>query len=287
MQMSNYISAYKALARPKHWLKNILIFVPLVYSNNLTNFGLFVSTTMCFAAFCFISSGVYVVNDIIDVEQDRRHPAKNKRPIASGQVGKRTAVVFAIILFLLGLCLTIWGYSSYLVLLFAVLYVFLNLAYSFFLKHCVIVDCFCIAAGFILRIYAGGSAINGRISEWLLLTMTAAALFMAFGKRRGEIIQVADTTTRNVLANYDLQFLNGMVFVCAGLSVVFYSLWAMVNISAMVYTVPLIIFIICKYLLIIHGGKSYGDPMSVILEDKTLVVAIGIFGFLSILLLYL
>jgi len=282
-----HIRAYITLARPKHWLKNLLIFLPLLYARNLANPDLLMLTAMCFVVFCFISSGVYIVNDIIDVEKDRQHPIKNTRPIASGIVEISEAVVFALFLFVLGFSVAILGWSNYLVALFALSYILLNLAYSFFLKHYAIVDCFCIAAGFTLRIYAGSAASNDRITEWLFLTMIAVSLFMAFGKRRGEMMLVADVVmTRKVLASYDLQFLNGAVFACAGLTIVFYSLWAVTSVSAMIYTVPLVIFIICKYLLVVHNCNSFGDPTSVILGDKTLLVTIGIFGLLSTILLY-
>ena len=172
--------------------------------------------------------------------------------------------------------------------MFIAVYVALNLAYSFVLKHYVIVDCFCIAAGFVLRVFAGGAASDASITEWLFLTMIAASLFMAFGKRQGEITRITDTsTTRKVLANYDMQFLNGMTFVCAGLSIAFYALWAMTSVRLMVYTVPIIIFIICRYLLIAGGNDSYGDPTSTIVGDKSLITALSILVLLSAILLYL
>ena len=202
--------------------------------------------------------------------------------------GKKQAAIFAVLL-LIGGFLLILPCRGGITFLYALLYVLLNLAYSFKLKHIAIIDCFCIAGGFILRILAGGAAIDDVVSEWLFLTMITASLFMAFGKRRGEMIRITDTgATRKVLANYDVAFLNGMVFVCAGLSIVFYSLWSMAhNVSAMIYTVPLVIYIIAKYLLIIHDKTSHGDPTSVILADKGLIIALGILGLSSIILLYL
>jgi 4-hydroxybenzoate polyprenyltransferase len=242
----------------------------------------------CFLAFCLISSAVYVINDIIDAPKDRLHPEKCSRPIANGKIKVSIAVVYAVGLLAAGISLTLFGYGDYYVLLFASIYFILNLAYSFGLKNIAIVDCFCIAAGFILRIFAGGAAGNAPISEWLFLTMVAATLFMAFGKRRGEMVQVSDSgTTRKVLESYDLNFVNGMIYTCAGLSVVFYALWAIQSVPTMIYTVPLIIFIICKYLLIVHGKSSNGDPTSVILGDKGLMTAILLFGVISVLLLYL
>jgi hypothetical protein len=126
------------------------------------------------------------------------------------------------------------------------------------------------------------------VSEWLFLAMVAVSLFLAFGKRRGEMIHVTDTgTTRKVLTSYNLNFLNGMVFTFAGLSIVFYSLWAVIYIPLMIYTVPPVILIVCRYLLVVYGETSQGDPTSVILGDKWLIVMVGIFGLISALLLYL
>ncbi|MCL2828079.1 MAG: UbiA prenyltransferase family protein [Oscillospiraceae bacterium] len=282
------IRPFIVLVRPKHWLKNGLLFVPILYARNLFEVDLFLGVVWAFIAFCLLSSAIYVVNDLVDVERDRRHPIKCGRPIASGQVGRRQAVCLTILLFLGGFSLAILGSDTIFVFLFALCYVLLNLAYSFRLKHYAIIDCFCIAAGFILRIYAGGAASHDGITEWLFLTMTAVSLFLAFGKRRGEMLCVSDAgTTRQVLTRYNLQFLNGIIFVTAGLAVIFYALWAMANAAAMVYTVPLVIFIVCRYLLMIHEANAQGDPTSVILGDSVLLTALGVFGLLSLAVLYL
>ena len=282
------IRPFVVLARPKHWLKNVLLFVPILYARNLFEPDLLISTVWAFFAFCLLSSAVYVVNDLADVRRDQQHPTKRERPIASGRIGRPQAVCFAAFLFGAGFSLAFWGTDAVFVLLFAACYVLLNLAYSFWLKHIAILDCFCIAAGFVLRIYAGGAASRDGITEWLFLTMTAISLFLAFGKRRGEMLCVSDAgATRRVLAQYNLRFLDGMLFVSAGLAIIFYALWAMVNVTAMVYTVPLVIFIVCRYLLILHGETSHGDPTTIIWGDKGLLAALGLFGVLSVVLLYL
>jgi 4-hydroxybenzoate polyprenyltransferase len=276
------------LLRPKHWLKNILIFVPLVYAFHLTEIGLLLSTIRCFVAFCFVSSAVYVVNDIADAERDRLHPTKRERPIAAGAVGKETAAILSLLLFAVGFALAVFGYRDYYVAVFTALYVLLNLAYSLFLKDIVLIDCFCIAAGFVLRVYAGGAAGDSPISGWFFVTIVAVSLFMAFGKRRGEMLSVTDATaTRKVLASYDSQFIDGIIFLCAGLAIVFYALWTMVSATMMIYTVPLVIFIVCRYLLIIRAKQASGDPVATILGDKGLLLAGLLFGLGSMALLYL
>jgi len=168
------------LARPKHWVKNILVFVPIVYAQGLSDLGAVFAALMSFAAFCLVASAVYVINDIVDAEKDAAHPVNRARPIASGRVGKQGAALFATILVVAGL--SVAGlFGGWVVMLFALAYVLLNLLYSFFIKNVPVLDCFCIAAGFVIRIYAGGAAIGEGISEWLFLTVTFGALFMAFG----------------------------------------------------------------------------------------------------------
>jgi len=293
------------LMRPKHYLKNALVFVPLVYSFNLIDMGLFFNVSVCFVALCLIASGIYTVNDIIDCEKDKSHPKNKTRPIASGEISKNAATNFALMLFLSGFALLLFYFGFVLappdgwlshsepgavtMLFFCGLYVVLNLVYSIKWKHIAVIDCFCIAAGFILRVFIGGAASGlTHISEWMFLTIAAGSLFLAFGKRRGELIQLGETG-RKVLSDgggYTLEFLNGAVFSCASVSIVFYALWAMTSGPQMVYTVPLLIFIICKYLLNTHIKDSYGDPVTVIFSDKVLICAIIIFGMLSILFLY-
>ena len=279
---------YIKLMRPKHYLKNALVFVPIMYSQNLNDLPMLFSVFAAFVALCLIASGIYAVNDIADAEKDAAHPANKYRPIAAGIISKPAAAGFAVFLFAAGFVIVL-VFGNTLVLIFTASYAVLFLAYSVTLKHIAVIDCFCIAAGFVLRIYIGGAAmdIGELVSEWLFLTITAGSLFMAFGKRRGEMVRTDDkATARKVLGGYNLEFLNGIIFSCAGVTAVFYALWAMTNAEFMIYTVPLVVFIICKYLLNIHCGKSYGDPVTVIFGDKMLVGAIIVFGALSLVFLY-
>jgi len=262
------------LMRPKHYIKNALVFVPVMYAGDAGDLGMLLSVIICFTAFCFAASGIYVVNDIFDKQSDAVHPVKRQRPVASGRISVPAAAVFAA--FLIGAGVAFAAFGGRWVLLFLGLYIVLNLAYSFKLKHFVIIDCFCVAAGFVIRIYAGGAAVGAYISEWLFLTITAGSLFMAFGKRRGDKIK-----------GYNAEFLNGIIFACASLSVVFYALWAMAGENFMIFTVPLFIFILCKYLLAVYDdSENYGDPVSLILGDKVLICAVFAFAVLSFVLLY-
>lgn len=243
------------------------------------------SAGVVFVVFCLLASAVYIVNDIADQKKDAAHPIKKFRPIASGNVGKKTGFALVLFLCVLGFGL-VFFVGNGLVALFALMYMGLNLVYSWKLKHLPVVDCFCIAAGFVFRIYAGGFAIGEVVSEWLFLTVMSAALFMAFGKRRGEMRQLDEGDLRSSLSGYTPSLLDGIVFVFAGLAVVFYSLWTMTSVGAMIFTVPLVVFIVCKYLLAIFHEKSFGDPISIIFADKLLLAAIGLFGILSFVFLY-
>ena len=278
------MSPYIKEVRIKSWLKNIFVFIPLVFSLELLNAEKLMMTIIAFIAFCLASSAIYVFNDICDAEKDASHPVKHTRPIASGAIPKQGAVAFAALLAVAGITASLA--AGWLVVVLIAAYILLNLMYSLWLKRKPVFDCFCIAAGFVLRVYTGGAASGEYISDWLFLTVIAMSLFMAFGKRRGELIKLGDTATREVLQQYDLKFLDGMMFVCAGLSIVFYSLWTMYRGSNMIYTVPLIIFLVSKYLLLIYNNDSHGDPTAVIFEDKTLLACCGLYGLLTIALLY-
>ena len=278
------MKSYVKEMRVKSWIKNVFVFVPLVFALELRNAEKLLATLIAFAAFCLVSSAIYVFNDICDADKDATHPIKRARPIASGAISKRSAAVFAALLAIAGIAVGASVGVSAVVLIAA--YTMLNLLYSLWLKHIPVLDCFCVATGFVLRVYTGGAASGEHISDWLFLTVAAASLFMAFGKRRGELLKVGDTATRKVLRLYDAVFLNGMVFVCAGLSIVFYALWAMYRGSNMIYTVPIILFLVSKYLLLIHNSDSHGDPMTVVFEDKILLLSCAAYALLVILFLY-
>jgi len=276
---------YLKLLRPKSWLKNVFVFIPITFALELSDLERLKATIIAFIAFCLISSAVYILNDICDAERDATHPVKCKRPIASGVIRKPAAFVFFFLLIISGFAI---GYNSNTTaLLFIAAYLAINLFYSFWLKHIPIFDCFCIAAGFVLRVFTGGASYGGGVSDWLFLTVVTMSLFMAFGKRRGELIKTDGTSTRVVLEHYNLLFLNGLMFACAGLSIVFYSLWAMSRGSYMIYTVPLIIFIVCKFLLLVCDTDSHGDPTTVIFSNKTLLISCVIYAAVTVGLLYM
>lgn len=284
MKMKRSIGNYLKEMRIKSWLKNAFVFFPIVFSMELFIWDKLIEAIILALAFCLISSAIYVMNDISDVEKDRKHEVKKNRPIASGAISISHAWILFIFLMITGFGLGFWvNLSSFLLLL---VYVFINVLYSKWLKSKAIIDCFCIATGFLLRVLVGGTIVSGGVSDWMFLTVLALSLFMAFGKRRGELHSYTDGETRDVLEVYEMSFLNGIVFMCAGLSMVFYSLWSVSEKSDLIITVPVVLFIIMRYLLLVFSGREEADPTSLILSDKTLLVSCGICALIMIVMLY-
>ena len=253
---------YLKQMRIKSWLKNLFVFFPIIFSLELFEWNKLIQAVILALSFCLISSAVYVLNDINDVENDRNHAVKKNRPIASGQISFPCA-------WMLLVCLTIAGFGlAFSVNLFSLLlilaYVVINILYSKWLKTKVVIDCFCIAAGFVLRVMVGGTIVSDGVSGWMFLTVVSLSLFMAFGKRRGELHNYGAGGTREVLDVYEMSFLNGIVFMCAGLTMVFYSLWSISQESNLVYTVPIVLFIVIRYLLLVFSGRSEADRKSVV-----------------------
>jgi len=201
--------------RPKQWLKNIFIFAPIIFSQNIFYLPLLLKTTIAFITFCILSGSMYILNDLKDLEEDKLHPIKLKRPIASGELKKLPAILFFVILcslsFVLAITLNIYFF------IIAIIYFFLQISYSFWLKHFLILDVFVIAAGFLIRVVAGGLAIEVSISTWILICTILLALFLAMGKRRHELVLLGKdaSTHRTVLAQYSPYLLDQMIGIVA------------------------------------------------------------------------
>ncbi len=278
------IGIYLKEMRIKSWLKNLFVFFPIVFSLELFEWKKLMEAIILTVAFCLVSSAIYVLNDINDVENDRKHEVKKNRPIASGQISVPCAWILLICLAIAGFGLAFFvNLDSFLLI---VAYVVINILYSKWLKTKVLVDCFCIAVGFVLRVMVGGTIVSAGVSDWMFLTVVALSLFMAFGKRRGELHSYAGGETRDVLEVYDMHFLDGIVFMCAGLTMVFYSLWSISQKSNLVYTVPIVLFIVIRYLLLVFKGRSEADPTTLILSDKTLWISCGICALVMLAMLY-
>ena len=278
--MFKKINDYIKLIRIKHCIKNILIFVPLFFSGLYKDYNNIVVAICGFFLFSIVASVVYVFNDICDAQMDRMHEIKKNRPIASGRVGIREAyflILFLVIMsFLLVYCLYLLKVNLYSLIL-PIIYVGINILYSKWLKHVVLVDVIILVLGFLIRLFFGALLIDCVVSNYLYLTVMSSAFYMGFGKRRNEIIK-SDKNTRNVLKYYNKDFLDKMMYVCLTLTVVFYSMWTVdpdvissVHYNLLTWTVPIIMIILFQYSLIVEKD-GFGDPVDVLISNKPLIL---------------
>lgn len=282
--MKNYIR----LLRPKHYVKNALVLLPLFFSGRF-----FERTALCaglwgFAAFCLLSSLVYIINDLRDAPADRLHPTKCNRPIACGAVSVPAALALAAGLAALVMAVGIFARFPALGWIELTVYLLVNLAYSFGLKNIPVLDVALLVSGFLLRVLFGASVTGIVISNWLYLTVVAVSFYLALGKRRGELRRRSDGT-RRVLRYYNDEFLSRNMSICLTLAVVFYSLWAADTANAdthLIWTVPLVLCLCLKYSLTVEGDSD-GDPVEVIYQDKVLLALIALFAVVTLALLYL
>lgn len=279
------MTKYLKLFRISHYLKNSLIFLPLFFSGNLLNYEISIKVLIGFIIFCLLSSCVYIFNDIIDVEKDRKHFKKKFRPIASNKISVLQAKIILcitfitiIIIYLLLYYFKVYNFKDFILpILISVLYIAMNLLYSKFIKNIPIVDVIMLSSMFILRVIYGGSIINVNVSSWLYLTVLSLSLFMALGKRKSELA-VNGTKSRQVLKYYTAEFLNKYMYVFLTSSIIFYSLWCTIGFSIiekktyLIYSIIFFIFIIMKYSLHLEQ-KNCGDPIEIIYHDKILLIA--------------
>ena len=231
--MKNYLK----LMRVKHYIKNFLIFLPLIFNGNLFNKNMFLSTCLGFVSFSLLASTIYIFNDLFDYENDRKHPLKKNRPIASGKISKEKAKLLILVLLILSFGLIYGMYllnfinktSFLLSLVVMVLYFFINIMYSIKMKHLPIIDIILLALGFVLRVYFGGSICNIEISSWLNLTVLSFSLYLVIGKRKGELEK--NKVSRPVLKYYTVDFLDKFMYSFLTLTLVFYSLWCVNNLE--------------------------------------------------------
>lgn len=287
--MKNYIN----LMRPKHYIKNLLIFFPIIFSSNLFNVNLLCSTIMAFIAFSLSASIVYIVNDIKDKEKDKLHEKKKNRPIASGKVSVKNAIILAIFLFLISLLFQIGAASevTHMSYLYILVYIFINIFYSLGLKNVPLLDITILVSGFLIRVLYGASIAGISVSNWLYLTIISAAFYLGLGKRRNEI-KKSGTKSREVLKYYNENFLDKNMYMCLSLTIVFYALWTVdpSNVlktgNLLIWTVPIVILILMKYSMNIEND-SLGDPVDVVLEDKILLGILAIYGLVVMGIIYL
>jgi len=292
------VQTYLQLLRVHHWIKNILIFIPLFFSVSFFKISLVTSTVLGFICFSLLSSIVYILNDIQDMEKDRLHSSKCRRPLASGEISVAHAIAVLIFLstalIVLLVMLRIQGNRLYNLksIGLLLLYMVLNIGYSWGLKNIPIVDVTILASGYIFRVLFGSMIIGVNISVWLYLMITLGAYYMGLGKRRNEITG-NETETRAVMKFYSHNFLDKNMYVCQTLCIVFYALWSIdsatverLHTSAFVYTIPLIFIIFLKYSLNIETDTD-GDPTSVLFGDKVLLSLCGAYIICAFCIIYL
>jgi decaprenyl-phosphate phosphoribosyltransferase len=301
------VAAFKAM-RPIHWIKNLSLFAAVFLSGLLFEKGDFVKVAWAFVVFCLITSATYIVNDILDAPSDRLHPTKKFRSIASGALPVSIAVAQVIVLILSGLFIAVVANLNSLFISVVIVYLVVQFFYSLILKNVAIVDIIVIASGFVLRVYAGAFAIDAHLSVWFLLCVISVALFLASGKRRAElnIAQDLEFGTRKSLEKYKKELLNSYVTMFGNASWLSWALFtffespkaslpfwiALAELSRtttidklLMFTIPVTIFGIMRYEALIFEGKSE-TPEKLLLTDKSLIIAVGLWATLIYWILY-
>jgi 4-hydroxybenzoate polyprenyltransferase len=279
--------------RPGQWTKNLFVFAALVFAERLNDRGAAVRAVVAFLVFCALSSTVYLINDVLDRKQDRHHPLKANRPIASGSISPALALIAAAILGV-STMIVAWSLGPH---FFQVAggYVVLLIAYSAFLKHLVILDVLTIAAGFTLRAAAGAAAIAVPISHWLLVCTTLLALFIALSKRRHELTLLTETAIdhRPILGDYTPYLLDQMISVVTASTLIAYAFYtislettAKFGTDLLSLTIPFPLYGIFRYLYLVHRHDKGGSPAELVVNDGPLMVCVALWALSVILIIY-
>jgi 4-hydroxybenzoate polyprenyltransferase len=278
--------------RPRQWIKNLVVFAALVFALRLRDTAALERATLAFVLFCATSGAVYVMNDLFDVERDRRHPRKSHRPIASGDLGMVPAGVAVAVLLTVSLLVGFTMSPPFGAVL--LVYTALNVAYSMWLKEVVILDVMVIAAGFVLRAVGGALVIDVAISTWLVMCTILLSLFLAFCKRRQELETLDDPHEhRVILREYSVAFLDQMINVVTASTLVAYMFYTMspeveqkLGTDKLYLTVPFVLYGIFRYLYLVHRRAKGASPTQALLTDGPLLACVGLWGATVILLIY-
>jgi 4-hydroxybenzoate polyprenyltransferase len=278
--------------RPRQWAKNVFVAAALVFAGRLADPSAVLVVCGAFAVFCVLSSAVYLINDVRDRDADRLHPAKRRRPIASGEISPGTASALSVILAVAALFAAFRLSTRFGEV--AAAYLVLNLAYSFGLKRVVILDVMMVATGFLLRALAGAVVIDVAISRWLVMCTGLLALFLGFAKRRQEVAALeGESLTRPILKEYSLPFLDQMIAAVTGATVVAYSVYAFspevaqkLGTTHLGFTIPFVLFGIFRYLYLVHQRGIGENPTAVVLTDLPLVLDVLLWAAAVVLALY-
>lgn len=278
------------LLRVKQWTKNLLIYAALVFTNNLFYPLYFFKVTLGFFLFSFAASSVYIFNDIHDLKEDKLHPDKKSRPLPSGLINITPAFFIAFVLLISSLFGAFFLNMNFLALL--IFYILLNISYTFWLKHTVILDVFVIATGFVLRAVSGAFILNVTISPWLIICTLLLALFLALAKRRYELNNLQEATKhRKILEEYSVPLLDEMISVVTASTVIAYSFYTFSSKTAeqshyLMLTIPFVLYGIFRYLYLIHKKNLGGSPELILLKDKPMIINILLYLLTTIIIIY-
>lgn len=281
--MGQKIKAIVRSLRPHQWSKNFFVFAPLIFAQKILDWTATAQVVAAFCIFCLLSGSLYIFNDLADYAQDRQHPKKRYRPIASGIISRRLALSTFIVLSILSLSTALLLRFEF--FLVALSYFILQILYSLKLKHVVILDIFIISAGFFLRVIAGGLVIAVPLSSWLLICTILLALFLSMSKRRHELVLLNANAGehRPILREYSPYLLDQMISVVTASTLIAYCLYtiseetiAKFGTRNLVFTTPFVLYGIFRYLYLIHQKKEGGSPEELILKDKPLLINIAL-----------
>lgn len=293
--MRNKVKAFVQLLRPHQWIKNAFVFTGLIFAHAWNQPSLIYAVTIAAIAFCLMSSGIYIINDIIDRESDRKHPSKKHRPLASGVLTINATLPIAMLLFIISLLL---GFAvSMQVGIILVTYAVMNILYCLHLKQIVILDVFIIAFGFMLRILAGTWGVGIIPSQWLMLCGLMITLFLGFTKRRAELGAVSNNqhTHRAVLNHYSADILDKLIGITATGAILTYSLYTVSpdtvhaqGTKHLIYTVPFVIYGIFRYIYLVHNNMQHKgeDTSTDLLRDPHMLITVGAWFVLVIYLIH-
>jgi 4-hydroxybenzoate polyprenyltransferase len=285
---------YLQLLRVHQWIKNLFVFVPLLFSMHLFEANYFLSSLKAFFIFCLASSYIYIINDIIDLDADAVHPKKKFRPLPAGKISKHNAWIVSILILLILVGLTFFTNLNFIYLLLG--FILLNIFYSLHFKHIVILDVFSIAAGFSIRVLGGAAIISVPISSWLILTTMFISLFLGVMKRHSELEQISDDqlgSTRKVLSDYSLTFTNQIATVAAAGVIICYALYTVsprtVSIFGsenLIYTTPFVVFGIFRFMFLEYLNQKGENTTQIMLTDIPMILTVVLYSITTVLIIY-
>jgi 4-hydroxybenzoate polyprenyltransferase len=276
--------------RPKQWIKNFFVFAAMVFSGNFLNIRILKSNIFTFILFCFTASSIYIINDIVDIEKDKHHPDKKKRPLPSGLVSKKTAIILDIII-VFGVLYFSYTLLSIKILAVLLIYLIMNIFYSFKLKNVVIIDVMIITLGFVLRVESGSLATKVQVSPWLFLCTILLSLFLALNKRKSEIMTLKDKSAahRKILQEYSVHMLDKMLTIVTPSILMAYCLYTFSSVQSktMIFTIPFVLYGIFRYEYLVDKSNIGGKPEAVFGKDIPFLVNIILWILSVLVIIYL